>query len=286
MWPDMLGTYERKSAAELHDQAVPDEYGRAAAEQADYGTFKVTGIRYRDTTGAFAASLEMRDKPLLAGNYLITCSGKCPKDLAKLADTLPRMSHTPVSVLPNYLPARNRVPDSERYIMGPIGLHDDLPQISESAVNLEFGAEGAVARYRLPKSEATLAIFSYPTLEMARQQAPAYEKIPGVLVKRSGSLVALVAPATAGKAVDAADARKLLAQINYQADFSWNEPLPIVVKPETTAQMILAIITLAGIVLGFCVASGVAFGLLRIIARKFGYSGADEGLTTLSLSGK
>ncbi len=286
IWPDKLGTYERKSASELHDQSTPDEYGRDAAEEADYGAFKITGTRFKDTTGAYAASLEMRDRPLRVGNYLITCSGKCPKDLAALVEALPRLSHTPVSVLSGYLPAKGKLPDSERYIMGPAGLHADLPQISESAVALQFGAEGAVARYRLTKGEVTLAIFSYPTLEMARQQAPAYEKIPGVVVKRSGALVALVAPAMAGKAVDTADAQKLLAQINYQASFSWNEPLPIVVKPETAGQMILGIITLAGIVLGFCLASGLAFGLIRVIARKFGYASADESLTTLSLSGK
>ena len=286
IWPDQLGTYERKSASELRDQSAPDEYGREAAEEADYGAFKVTGIRFKDSTGAWAASLDMRDRPLRVGNYLITCSGKCPKDLAALVEALPRLSHLPLSVLSGYLPAKGKVANSDRYIMGPVGLQADLPQISESAVALQFGAEGAVARYRLGKGEVTLAIFSYPTLEMARQQAPAYEKTPGVVVKRSGALVALVAPATAGKAVDAADARKLLDQVNYQASFSWNEPLPIVVKPQTAAQMILGIFTLAGIVLGFCLASGLAFGLIRVIARKFGYESADESLTTLSLSGK
>ena len=286
IWPGQLGTYERKSASELRDQSTPDEFGREAAEEADYGAFQVTGIRFKDSTGAWAASLEMRDRPLRVGNYLITCSGKCPKDLAALAEALPRLLHLPLSVLSGYLPAKGKVANSDRYIMGPVGLHADLPQISESAVALQFGAEGAVARYRLAKGELTLAIFSYPTLEMARQQAPAYEKTPGLVVKRSGALVALVAPAMAGKTVDAADARKLLDQINYQASFSWNEPLPIVVKPQTAAQMILGIFMLAGVVLGFCLASGLAFGLIRVIARKFGYESADESLTTLSLSGK
>ncbi len=286
IWPDKLGPYERKSASELHDQSAPDEYGREAAEEADYGAFKVTGIRYKDPTGAFAASLETSDRPLRVGNYLIACSGKCPKDLATLAGSLPRLSEASVSVIKDYLPRKGMVPNSERYIMGPVGLHDDLPQISESAVALQFGAEAAVARYRQPKGEVTLAIFSYPTLEMARQQAPAYEKTPGIVVKRSGALVALVAPATADRAVDPAEAKKLLAQINYQASFSWNEPLPIVIKPETAGQMILGIMTLAGLVLGFCVASGLAFGAMRVIARKFGYLSAGESLTTLSLSGK
>jgi len=288
IWPQQLGPYERKALRPfvVTDRTLQDEYGEEGGEEADYGSFHVLADRFKDTTGAYAASLEMRDRPLRVGNYLFTCSGKCPKDLATLVKALPRLTQAPVSVLKDYLPAKGMLPNSERYIMGPVSLHKDLPQISESAVALQFGAEGAVARYRLPKGEVTLAIFSYPTLEMARQQAPAYEKTPGVIVKRSGALVALVAPATADKAVDPAEAQKLLAQINYQASFSWNEPLPIVVKPQTAAQMVLGIITLAGIVLGFCLASGLAFGAIRVIARKFGYSSADESLTTLSLSGK
>ncbi|HTS51277.1 MAG TPA: hypothetical protein VMH05_25190 [Bryobacteraceae bacterium] len=291
MWPQQLGKYRLKDVGgEEHPSGANagwDEYGQQAIEQANYGTFIPTAIRFKDTTGAYAASLEPSGtRCTRIGNYLVNCSG-CPKDFLALAEkALPNVSHAPVSVLPNYLPEKGRLPNSERYIMGPIGLHNDLPQISESAVDLQFGAEAAVARYRLPKGEVTLAIFSYPTLEMARQQAPAYEKTPGIVVKRSGALVALVAPATADKAIDPAEAQKLLAQINYQASFSWNEPLPIVVKPETAAQMILGIITLAGIVLGFCLASGLAFGAIRVIARKFGYSSADESLTTLSLSGK
>ncbi|HEX6896820.1 MAG TPA: hypothetical protein VF146_16190 [Bryobacteraceae bacterium] len=287
LWPDRLGAYERQSATTI-DPAQPDpqEYGREAAEAADYGVFKVTAVRYRDSTGAYAASLESSDHPLQAGNYLITCSGKCPKDLAALAQALPRMSHSPLPVLGTYLPAKGMIRGSERYIMGPVSLHENLPQISTSAVALDFGTEGEAAKYRLAKNEATLAVFSYPTMEMARQQAPAYEKIPGVLVKRTGSLVALVAPANTGQELDRAEGERLLSQVNYQASISWNEPLPLVVKPETAAQMILGIITLAGIVLGFCLVSGLAFGAIRVVARKFGYSGADGSMTTLHLGGK
>ncbi len=50
--------------------------------------------------------------------------------------------------------------------------------------------------------------------------------------------------------------------------------------------MILAIISLAGLLLAFCVLSGLAFGAMLIIARRFGYSGAEGSLITLHLSGK
>jgi len=287
MWPDKLGGLDRKSSNEVAaDQYTPDEYGREAAEQADYGLFQVTGVRYKDSTGAYAASLEASDHPIQVDNYLIACSGKCPTDLATLAKALPRISHAPLPVLKDYLPPQNKIPNSERYIMGVNGLHSNLPQITDSAVALDFGTEGESARYRLSKGEATLAVFSYPTLEMARQQAPAYEKIPGVVVKRTGSLVALVASAGSNQEVDPEAAKKLLAQVNYRGAISFNEPLPLVIKPETAANMILGIMTLAGYLLVFCLVSGLAYGAIRVVARRFGYSSAQESMTTLDLGGK
>jgi len=287
IWPDKLGTFERKSAGELASQpALADEYGREGGEQADYGAFQVTAVRYKDSTGAFAASLEERGHPSQVGNYLITCAGKCPANLTTLADKLPRMYHAPLPLLQGYFPPNNRIAGSDRYIMGPGGLHDNLPQISSGAVGLDFGTEGEVARYRLGKGEAALAIFSYPTLEMARQQAPVYERIPGVQVKRSGALVALVAPAPGAPPIDPAEAKKLLSEVNYQASVALNEPLPLVIKPETAADMMIGIMTLAGIVSVFCLISGLVFAGSRLVAKRFGYSGADGSMTTLHLGGK
>jgi hypothetical protein len=50
--------------------------------------------------------------------------------------------------------------------------------------------------------------------------------------------------------------------------------------------MVLSILSLSGIVLGFCLASGLAFGAVRVVARRFGYSDAGTSLTTLHLGGK
>jgi hypothetical protein len=62
--------------------------------------------------------------------------------------------------------------------------------------------------------------------------------------------------------------------------------MPLVLTPQTAAQMLLSIITLAGIVLAFCLASGLLFGGFRLIARKFGYADAGTTMTTLHLSDK
>ncbi len=279
IWPEQLGTYHRRSANVL--QAPADENGREEAEEADYGKFKVSAARYKDSTGAYAAWLETEGHPIQAGNYVVTCTGTCPRNLAELAEVLPRISHAPLPSLSGYFPAKNQVPQSLRYILGPAALKQNAPQIPESAAAFQFGTEGEIARYLIAKNEATLAIFSYPTPQIARQQVPAFESIPGAVVKRTGPLVAVAFGAADRSAIES-----LLGPIGYKASITVNEPLPLILTPQSTAQMLLAIITLAGIVLGFCLASGLLFGGFRVLARRFGYSDAGTSMTTLHLSDK
>jgi len=279
IWPEHLGSYDRHSVKE--SPVAADENGAEASEDADYGRFQVSATRYKDSTGAYAAWLEAQGKAVQAGNYVIICTGNCPKNLAELAEKLPRISHAPLPALGSYFPSKNKVAQSERYILGPSGLALNAPQIPESAVAFQFGTEGEIARYKLPGGETTMAIFSYPTPGIARQQVRAFEAIPGAAVKRTGPLVALVLGAG-----DQAAAGHLLGQINYAASVTVNEPMPLILRPETAAQMLLSIITLAGIVLAFCLASGLLFGGFRVIARKFGYTDAGTTMTTLHLSDK
>ncbi len=281
IWPQHLGKYELKSVKPA-GQIAPDEYGTDAMEEANYGSFTVLAQRYKDSTGAYAAALELHDRPLQVSNYLITCTGHCPKELASLVGALPKLSRAALPALRNYLPAKDLDPRSERYILGPAGLRKAAPQIPEAAVNFEFGPEAEIGRYRTAHGEATLAVFSYPTMQMARQQAAVLGKLQDVVIKRTGPLVALVVGSGSKSEAD-----QLLGQINYQATISSDDqPLPLIIRPQTAAQMVLGILALAGIVLGFCLLSGIAFGALRILSRRFGYSDAGTAMTTLHLGDK
>src|SRR5579863_99975 len=158
IWPEHLGPYDRKSAqSATSGEAAPEEDGFVAAEQADYGRFQVTAAQYKDPTGAFAAALERPSKPLQVGNYVISCSGDCPKDLAKLADAaLPHISRAALPILPDYLPLKERVSRSESYMLGPIGLKNVAPSIPESLAAFQFSPEAALARYRTRTGEELL----------------------------------------------------------------------------------------------------------------------------------
>jgi hypothetical protein len=284
--PDHIGNFQRKSVSPVEFTGHPgraewDEDGLEASEQDDYGAFQVTVLRFKDVTGAYAGSLATLVF-YRVGNYLISCN--CPADIKPLVDeALPQVSHGSPPTLSGYLPRKNLVHYSERYILGPVGLQDYARQIPESVADFDYSTEIQVARYRTSQGEETLAILSYPTPDLARQQLAAFQKLPDVTAKRSGPWVVAVLGAPGS------NAQALLKQVNYGGIVETNETPPapgLVVTPQTAGRMLLAIISLAGLVLGFCVLSGVAFGLMLTVARRFGYSGAEGSLITLNLSGK
>ena len=287
MWPPTLGNYQLKSAsapATIADQAQLAEYGLDTVERADYGSFQVTAWRFKDVTGAFAASLEPSSKgDIRVGNYLVSCAGRCPKDLAQVAAAaLPHVSHGSLPSLIDYFVSKNLVLRSERYILGPVSLTANLPEVPAAAVNFDFGTEGEVAKYRSGQGPVTLAVFSFPTPSFARQQLPQFERITGASAKRTGPLIAIAMGPSAAST-------KLLESIGYQGRVEENEKppeKPLELKPESAGKMILAIFTLAGVLLLFCLLSGLAVGGVLHLARKFGYSAAEGSLITLHLEGE
>jgi hypothetical protein len=281
IWPEQLGQYQRTSAATVDTSPGLAEDGFETAERADYGALQATAWRFKDTTGAYAASLQQGG--VRVGNYLVQCEGKCPKDFPKLAEAaLPHVLQSAIPTLDTYLPSKGLLARSERYILGPEGLRANAPEIPASAVNFDFGTEGEIARYRTPAGAVTLAVFSYPLPTMARQQLPEFQKIQGAAVKRTGPLIAVAIGASPANS-------QLLTAINYQGVVAENEKppeKPLELKPESAGKMVLAILSLAGLLLEFCLLSGLAVGGTLRLARRFGYSGAEGSVTTLHLEGK
>lgn len=286
IWPEHLGDFERKSDAPISvpadGQARQNEYGFVEAERADYGPFQVTASRFKDTTGAYADSLTTPGS-LLVGNYVLTCQGKCPKNLPRLAQaSLPHVSGAALPALNIYFASKGLIPHSERYIIGPASLSEAAPEIPASAVNFDLSTEGEIAKYRAPSGTVTLGVFSFPTPSFARQQLAQFQSITDAVAKRTGPLVAVaIGPAAA--------AAKLLETVTYVGAVEENEQppaKPLELKPQSAGQMVLAILSLAGLLLAFCLLSGLAVGGCLHLARRFGYSAAEGSLTTLHLEGK
>src|SRR6202011_4528702 len=107
-------------------------------------------------------------------------------------------------------------------------------------------------------------VFSFPLPSLARQQLPEFQKIAGATAKRTGPLIALaIGPSVVGT--------KLLDSVNYQGVVAENEvppAKPLELKPESAGKMILAILSLAGLLLAFCLLSGLAVGATLRLARR------------------
>jgi hypothetical protein len=306
LWPDHFGGYSRAasaSAAPASDKALWDEYGLAEAEQAEFSAAKggklvATAYRFNDAVGAFGAFLWQRapnarasalgdlaaesgaDLWLAFGNYLFHFTGTRPQnnDLKSLFAGLVKLERSSLPVFPSRLPAEDMVANSSRHVLGPIALASFAPAIPAALAGFHFSAEAHLARYRVAGGEMLLAVFSYPTPHIAREQLDVLQKLPGAMVKRSGPLVAVV-PSSG----DAKAAETLLSRVRYEAEITWNER--VMTRRDNIGDLILNIFSLTGLLLVFALVSGLAFGGVRIAARRlFGWSPASENVITLDLS--
>jgi hypothetical protein len=287
--PDDFAKYHRTSATPvtLTDQALWQEYGFQQGEKATYEggdeKFTVTAWRLQDATGALGAFDWQRpadavksslaelaaqtDDGLLVvhDNYLLFFAGYKPDnaELIALAAGLKNVDTSPLPTLPGFVPTAGLIPNSERYVLGPAGLAKFAPGISPGTAGFHVSAEAQVARFHTAAGEMTLAVFEYPTQQIARQRLEDFNKTPNVMAKRSGPLVAAV---LAPSSNDAAEA--LLAQVRYKANLSMDEYVPT--KRDNIGVLVINAFELIGILLIFCAVSGFAYGGWKLFRRKKG----------------
>ncbi len=291
IFPDQLGPYAKSAPTTVSapDRELDDEYGIQASESAEYTSpdkkhFAATAWRFQDSTGAMAM-FEARRPPKATpskmsklavttsdgviftyGNYLLQLTGALPTqaELDQLYDQLPELTQSALPLLVDALPAEGLIPNSERYIVGPVSLQRFDPAIAPSIVAFHVGAEGQLGQYQTPKGKLTLAIFDYPTPNIARERYEDFAKIPGVVAKRAGPLVAVTV-----QPPDADAAERVLAQVRYDANVTLNEQAPVTATQ--VSNMMLSIIGLAGGILFLCLVTGIGFGAFRVIFRKLGW---------------
>jgi hypothetical protein len=302
IWPDAIGAWHRTAVSKpvLADGPLWDEYGLRESETASYengsAKFTATAWRLQDSTGALAAydwqrpgqsepsklaalAAETAGSLLLVhGNYLLSFSGYKPTtpELGPIVESLRNVDTTALPTLPGYLPSQDLVPGSERYITGPASLRKFNPGIPSSAAAFHLGAEAQLGVFHGPKGETVLTIFDYPTHQIAMQQAASLGKIPGAEVKRSGPLVAVILFPP-----DPDAAERLLAQVRYRAEVTRDEYVPTL--RDNIGNLVVTAFVLTGLLLAFCVVSGLAFGGFRAFLRRFRKGEDPDALTTLHL---
>lgn len=283
------------------DSALWREYGLVHTETGHRGELSFTVYQMNDQTGALAAWEWLRSPKgrscslasfctedvartvISDDNYVVVFDGKVPtqSDVDTLLQTLPNRRDTSLPAILTFLPRQDLVPNSARYVLGPASLRAFAPELVPTKPGFDQGAEAQVAEYKLPKDAipVRLAIFYYPTPEMARLHMPGFKSVPGTYEKRSGVLVAVVYGTATQAQADA-----LLNRVQYEAKITWNEtPPPSPIKP--LYQLLLNIAYLSIILSGICLVAGLIYAGMRIYRRRVGTLEADESMITLNLSG-
>jgi hypothetical protein len=311
IFPDTIGDFQKSApkTVSIRDQTLDEEYGFEATEQAAFAgqdkslakKFIATAWRFRDSTGAMAffqqrrpsgaspakltqLSVATSDGVILAyGNYVFQFTGAVPPaaELSTLYTQLPRLEQSPLPALIGFLPSEGLIPNSERYVLGPVSLKLFEPRIAPSVAAFHLGSEGQLGKYQTTKGPMTLAIFNYPTPNIARERADDFQKLPGAVAKRTGPLVAVII-----QPPDADAAERVLSQVRYEANLIWNEKVPG--NPgKQISSLFLNVVLLAGIVGVLGLMAGAGLGAFRIGLRKLGLKSADaDAMTTLHLGDK
>lgn len=285
------------------DAALLREYGVTGAEQRTYSrggrSVEVTVFLFAESTTAYGAFSFLRTSAVpaagrsimpgqrrgaervLLGNFILEASGNglgtqrgALKALQK--KLLAWSDGAPYPLLVQYLPTEGLVRGSERYLLSAASLSRALPIEQSDWVSFQYGAEAQLARYRTNGKETTLLLISYPTPQAAQlkqaelgrwfnvnnsETAPTNR--PAVYVRRVLSVLAIAVGSNSPEA-----AKPLLDSVQYQPNFSWNEPSHRATDPPILFT-IYGIIVGTGALLAFTLVAGIAFGGVRIVTKFF-----------------
>jgi hypothetical protein len=288
---------------QLADSAAFKEFGLVSSEGAEYRGPKTTGsltaYRLKDATGALAAwdwrrpaearRCQLDEHCAVWGNtvlisdanYVLEFRGLSPTkaDLQSLVTALPDRHPSDLPPVVNFVPLKDLVPNSARYILGPVSLRSVAPELGAAAVGFDEGAEAHYTAYRVQGGTVKLVLFDYASPEMARIHTVDFKLVPGAQVKRSGVLVAIILPGASERQGEA-----VLDQVKYQAKILWNEPPPPNPLP-TLYTLLVNIIIMSLLLIALALTAGIIYGMMRLYRRRFGTLEEDEAMTTLHLSG-
>jgi hypothetical protein len=318
-------TSDDPDVADPVNAAVLKEYGFNSFESATYTrddgrTLALKAIRFPDASGAYGAFTFYKTPQMLIekigdqaaslnqrilfyrGNFLVDAvfqqlSAMSAADLRELAAALPLAAGNTQNLpgLPAYLPKPGYVKNSAKYILGPVTLDKLGAPIPPDLVNFNAGAEVVLGNYTASNGEATLMLISYPTPQIAaaqlraidaarqpnpRSATPAPLANANLFDKRTGPILVI-----ASGALSSGEGKDLLASVNYDANVTWNENTYFT-KRDNLANLLVNIIYLCGIVIGFGLVAGLAFGGMRVFFRRVlveRFLGKKEEIAFISL---
>jgi hypothetical protein len=282
-----------------NDPALWNEYGLVHTEPGKKGKLAYTAYRFKDLTGALAAwewqrspegkacaqapycTQDGKKTVVFQDNYLVVFEKAEPRktDVETVLAGLPNKSDTALPAILTFLPRQGLVPDSARYVLGEESLKQFAPELEGTDPGFAQGGEAQVAQYTVdgPANPVRLAIFYYPTPEMARLHSTKFHLVQGAHVKRSGVLVALVYGGATDRQADT-----LLSRVGYEAKITWNDtPPPPPIKP--LYRLLLNIIYASVLLSAIGLTAGLIYAGMRLYRRRYGQLDDQEAMTTLHL---
>lgn len=286
------------AAAAGNNAAIIREYGFLGGERRVYSRqdarLTATLWRMADATGSYGLFTFYGEPGMIAsqdgddpaasgpgvfllqrGPYVLEVRGEelSAEDFEELGGSIAKSEgrETLLPPLPGFLPDQGLIPKSEKYLIGALAFHRVLDRIPPAAIRFDLGAEAALAQYRMGERMAQLLLVSYPTPQLAAKMLREFQSLPALannagertlFIERKGSLVAFVMDAPSLAATE-----QLLNRIGYETDIMWNEYVPA--PGENAGSMMLAVFSLAGFVLLIALFSGLAFGGLRLVVKRF-----------------
>jgi len=298
-----LGSFGKNpvSASKPSNSEVWKEMGLVRSESAQYGKLHVTAYQMKDTTGALAAWEWLRPKDARSCDLTSFCATDSTQTLVfdggissvlafsgvpvrkdevdALLKAIPGGHETALPPILTFIPRKDLVPNSARYILGTAALKAVAPELMAAKPGFKEGLEAHFTEYKIDGQPLKLVLFDYPTPELARLHIPEFKVLPGIYAKRSGFLVAVVLGAKSAEQADT-----LLSRVQYEAKVSWDElPPPSPIKP--LFQLLMNIIYLSIVLSALCLAAGLMYAGMRIYRRRYGNLEAEEAMTTLHLEG-
>lgn len=274
-------TYTRDDGRQLTLKAAV--FGDASGAYGAF-TFYKTPEMLNEKIGAQGSSLNNRIL-FYQGNVMVDAvfdklSAMSAAQLRELAAALPEPEGNARNLpsLPTYLPKTSYQKNTAKYIMGPVTLDRIGSPLATPLVDFKSGAEVVIARYTAGAGDATLMLISYPTPQLAAEKLklieatrqPAVQQPGGAPMvdvapffdKRTGPIVVIAAgPLSLG------EAKALLGSISYDAEVTWNENT-YATKKDNLANLLFNVIVLCGILIGFALLGGLAFGGFRVLMKR------------------
>lgn len=289
-------TGQDPKAVDAAQANILTEYGFKEFEQAEYKqgdrTLTIKAAKFSDATGAYGAFtfyrqpnmqsekigtmsasanervLFFRDNILVQAtfNRVTAMSGS---ELRELAAVLPSAKGPEANLpsLPQYLPRENVISNTARFIVGPAAYAASGAPLSAQVIDFSRSPEILTAKIRDDKDVSDIVLVAYPTPQIAMEREKAIEGAnpnpqATYVTRRTGPIVAVISGA-----ISEGKSKSTLSKVQYEADVTWNENTGLS-KRDNIGSIVIAALTLAGIIFLFSLGTGAIFGFGRVILAK------------------